>query len=205
MEWKTIAVSVAAGVLASATAVAAQNPGAGATAGDPARQTQAEAPISADRLAETDVRQLQQSLNREGFNAGPVDGILGPMTQRALRDFQEDRGLEPSGDLNRDTIVALGFEPAEFAAAEFDPSSLSEEDVRQVQQALNQEGFNAGPVDGIMGPQTRGALRDFQQDNGLEPTGELDRESVLALGLPIAEFAAGEFADSPDDAGRDAD
>jgi peptidoglycan hydrolase-like protein with peptidoglycan-binding domain len=34
-----------------------------------------------------------------------------------------------------------------------------------------------GPVDGIMGQQTRNAIAAFQRDNGMEATGEVDQEA----------------------------
>lgn len=39
------------------------------------------------------------------------------------------------------------------------------------QQALKDQGYYAGPVDGVWGPQSRGALIRFQQEQGLVPDG----------------------------------
>ena len=39
------------------------------------------------------------------------------------------------------------------------------------------------PTDGKMTPETRAALKQFQQSKGLKPTGELDKRTVTALGL----------------------
>jgi hypothetical protein len=55
--------------------------------------------------------------------------------------------------------------------------------VRSAQQALNDRGFDAGPVDGQWGPSTQAALRDFQQSNGLPQTGSLDARTINALGV----------------------
>lgn len=54
---------------------------------------------------------------------------------------------------------------------------------RQVQQALNQRGFNAGGADGMMGPRTRGALQSFQRANNLQVTGQADAATMAALNL----------------------
>jgi phage tail tape-measure protein len=56
--------------------------------------------------------------------------------------------------------------------------------VRSVQQALNDRGYNAGPVDGQMGPSTRDAITRFQQAQGLPQTGEPDSTTLSALGIP---------------------
>lgn len=55
--------------------------------------------------------------------------------------------------------------------------------IRQVQETLSDKGYEVGPVDGIMGPQTSGALREFQQDEGLAATGQPDQQTLEALGV----------------------
>ena len=56
-------------------------------------------------------------------------------------------------------------------------------DVRQVQEALKNKGQNPGPIDGIMGPRTRQALRAFQGENALKQTGTLDAETKQKLNI----------------------
>jgi putative exosortase-associated protein (TIGR04073 family) len=62
-------------------------------------------------LSRTDVRHLQRRLDEMGYELGPVDGVIGPRTQSALREFQRDRNLEVSGRVGVETIAAL--EPAQ--------------------------------------------------------------------------------------------
>jgi hypothetical protein len=50
-----------------------------------------------------------------------------------------------------------------------------------VQQALDQNGYDAGPADGDVGPQTRNAIAAFQQDHGLNPTGRINTPLLRAL------------------------
>ncbi len=52
-----------------------------------------------------------------------------------------------------------------------------------VQVQLQQEGYYAGPIDGILGPQTRGALAAFQADHGLAITSAIDEPTLATLGL----------------------
>ncbi len=54
-----------------------------------------------------DVNELQRRLNALGFDAGRQDGILGPETEPALRQFQRERGIEPDGVCGPATINAL--------------------------------------------------------------------------------------------------
>src|SRR5439155_16535681 len=58
---------------------------------------------------------------------------------------------------------------------------LSQGKVRQVQMALKNEGFDPGPIDGIMGPMTMTGLRNYQSHNQLQVTGTLTPETENAL------------------------
>ena len=55
--------------------------------------------------------------------------------------------------------------------------------IRQVQERLHTLGFKSGAIDGTLGPQTRNALRLFQNTKGLRATGELDEKTLEALGV----------------------
>ncbi len=70
-------------------------------------------------------------------------------------------------------------------------SNLNESQIRQIQQALNQKGFSSGSVDGVWGPETQSALRNFQQAQNMSASGELDMQTVSALGLNASQFASG--------------
>jgi hypothetical protein len=61
--------------------------------------------------AET-VSRLQSALNERGF-ALQVDGVLGPKTEAAIREFQQRRDLPADGRLNRSTLRQLGLSPAQ--------------------------------------------------------------------------------------------
>ena len=54
-----------------------------------------------------DVAELQRILGQLGFDAGRVDGIYGPATERALTEFQENTGLPGDGVCGYDTFDAL--------------------------------------------------------------------------------------------------
>lgn len=59
------------------------------------------------------------------------------------------------------------------------------EDVKAVQSALQEKGYNPGPIDGMMGPRTREALKKFQTAAGLETTGTLNQATAEKLGVEI--------------------
>lgn len=50
-------------------------------------------------------------------------------------------------------------------------AAMSRDQVEEMQGLLNDAGFDAGTPDGVMGPNTRGALRQFQASIGLIPDG----------------------------------
>jgi N-acetylmuramoyl-L-alanine amidase len=54
-----------------------------------------------------DVAELQVRLAQFGFNPGRIDGIFGPLTEEALRDFQRNCALDSSGTLTRSTLTEL--------------------------------------------------------------------------------------------------
>lgn len=60
------------------------------------------------------------------------------------------------------------------------PNSLSRGEVKQMQQALNQDGFKAGKPDGKLGPRTRQALQKFDQKKGIQSKNGQPTEQTLA-------------------------
>lgn len=62
---------------------------------------------------------------------------------------------------------------------EEDPAQV----VANVQSALQQQGYYQGDVDGVLGPQTRAALAEYQSAQGLEPTGAVDEPTLETLGM----------------------
>ena len=59
----------------------------------------------------------------------------------------------------------------------------ADETVRAVQDTLKKEGFYYGDVDGLMGEETRAALRRYQIRYGLKVSGEISYETLDQLGL----------------------
>lgn len=55
--------------------------------------------------------------------------------------------------------------------------------LENVQVALRDAGYYRGPIDGLIGPQTRAALAAFQRDNGLVETAAVDEPTLVTLGL----------------------
>ena len=62
-------------------------------------------------------------------------------------------------------------------------STRDESLVREVQQALNDKGFNPGPIDGKWGPRTQAALTKFQKSERITASRKLDDQTLPALGV----------------------
>jgi membrane-bound lytic murein transglycosylase B len=66
-------------------------------------------PADQRRLTRDDVTNLQTKLNEQGFATGTPDGMLGPGTRKAVRDFQLAKGLVADGYPDDKVLDALGI------------------------------------------------------------------------------------------------
>ena len=69
--------------------------------------------------------------------------------------------------------------PIYASSPEYDPAQT----VANVQSALQEQGYYQGDIDGVLGPQTRAALAEYQSAQGLEPTGAVDEPTLETLGM----------------------
>lgn len=125
-------------------------------------------------LGRTEKKNLQATLTQMGFNTNGVDGILGPDSRAAMRNFQRSRGIPADGYAS-----AKLLERVEQAAQ--GRETLERDSVRLIQQRLNERGFNAGVPDGIAGPQTRSAIAAFQRASGFSADGQPSINVLQAL------------------------
>ena len=140
------------------------------------------------------VREVQQSLNQQGFDVGEVDGELGENSSSALKNFQTENNLAATGDLTVETIQALGVDLGRALAeqqgggeAGGKPVELKvgPDLVRQVQQRLNEEGFDVGEVNGEWSDETSTAAQNFQTERGMTATGNLNVALLQELGISL--------------------
>ncbi|WP_375473157.1 peptidoglycan-binding protein [uncultured Nostoc sp.] len=112
------------------------------------------------------VTRLQQRLRQLGyFNANPT-GNFGRITKDAVIAFQRNYRITASGIVNRQTWNALmGYSPTS------NRSSLSTQQVRELQVRLRQLGYLNADATGNVGPMTREAVIAFQRNNGLPVDG----------------------------------
>ena len=64
-------------------------------------------------------------------------------------------------------------------------TASSVEDIRAIQMALKNRGYDPGEINGMVSSQTQEALRNFQAANNLPVTGVLDTRTQAALGVAV--------------------
>jgi peptidoglycan hydrolase-like protein with peptidoglycan-binding domain len=77
---------------------------------------------------------------------------------------------------------------------------MDEQTVRDVQQKLSDAGHDGGQVDGKWGPKTSNALKKFQQAKGMPANGELDAQTLAALG--VKDNGSGSMSNQPSTQGQ---
>jgi peptidoglycan hydrolase-like protein with peptidoglycan-binding domain len=188
----------------AAAPLASASPASLPAASPPARQDFAkgtqEFPSSASQIPTTaqpspapltpdEIRELQGKLKAAGFNPGAIDGTMGRQTRSAVREYAEARAL-PNAGATRELLVRLKAEaPASVASApvssppvsqQFDNSTpdgaapLTPDEIRNLQDRLKAAGYYLGAVDGVMGRQTRSAVREYADAQGI-PNAEATR------------------------------
>ncbi len=137
------------------------------------------------------VRLVQAELSRRGYHPGPVDGVLGNHTRKALEAFEKTYHLAMSGLITKALLSRLNLAsatartpaamatPKKLAASK--PEKLTAEMVAKLQWLLKRHGFDVGPVDGVFGSHTRHAIRAYQRKNDLPVTGMITAALIASL------------------------
>jgi peptidoglycan hydrolase-like protein with peptidoglycan-binding domain len=77
----------------------------------PAVETPPETPPETPSLQGDEIREIQVKLRSFGFNPGPVDGVAGRMTERAAQRYQQERGRQQTGTVDRELLEQLRQDP----------------------------------------------------------------------------------------------
>lgn len=125
---------------------------------------------------EETIAEIQSELRRRGYAVPVVTGRADAETEAAIRRYERDRGMRQTGQPSRSLLAALQAEP---------PAGERER-IRAVQTALGERGYRVGTPDGLMGPATVAAIRTYQSDTGMRPTGQITPELLASLGIEEA-------------------
>jgi peptidoglycan hydrolase-like protein with peptidoglycan-binding domain len=110
---------------------------AAAAAASGAGAQTATAPVEA--MPPGPIAALQQQLRQAGYPPGPINGVMTEQTRAALAAYERRHRRPP------EALAAGGMDP-----------------VRRTQAGLQRLGMFDGPLDGVVGPQTRDAIIRFE-------------------------------------------
>jgi N-acetylmuramoyl-L-alanine amidase len=137
------------------------------------------------RLGDTGpaVAEIQALLSGLGLLTGTPSPVFDEVTDQALREFQQRRGLSVDGIVGPETYAALAA--ARWRLGDRLLSLATRpyvgDDVAALQERLLELGFDAGRADGVFGSGTERALRGLQREYGLVPDGTCGPATLRAL------------------------
>ena len=135
---------------------------------------------------------VQRELTTHGYGPLTADGVPGLVTRAAIMAFEHDHQMALTGEATETVLARLIMGPSGAAAMTPDPnagrvrSPQAELVIRTVQQSLAALGYQAGRVDGKPGEEIARAIREFELDEGLKPTGRVSAEVFSRLGRVVA-------------------
>lgn len=121
------------------------------------------------------VEEVQRLLKLFGYPIGTIDGRIGPATRDSILQFQKNNGLDENRFIDKATWEKLHM---------FDACGLTVNgtvNIRAVQQALFNAGFDVGRIDGVMGKKSKSMLVDFQKSKGLKGDGVIGLQTLKLL------------------------
>jgi len=151
------------------------------------------------------IADIQRELVRRGYYDGVVDGLYGPKTDAAIRDFEQGAGLKPSTEPNETLLQAMVRAPAKLTKAPT-PSAIAgrpspgrgeaaverpapSKRVIAVQRALAEFGYGQIRPSGIIDAETQTAIEKFERERKLPITGQASdrvvRELAAMTGRPL--------------------
>lgn len=138
------------------------------------------------------VRSVQNELARRGYEPGTADGAPGLVTRAAVMAYEHDQGLPLTADPSPEVLAHLRHgTSAPGAAIGLDATAPrttgnAELVIRAVQQSLAQLGYLASMPDGLATDETIRAIREFEMDSGLIPSGRISGPLVARLARQAA-------------------
>jgi uncharacterized membrane protein len=134
--------------------------------------------VAAGRRARIEQTQNWRKTVRERRRAMLKELARERQQRRAARVVARPPATAPAEVAN---VAAAGSVPIGELDVNAVPS-LSREGLRRVQAVLKERGFDPGPLNGVSGPRLKDAVRTFQSRYGIVARGEIDNQTLLALG-----------------------
>ena len=121
------------------------------------------------------IEEVQALLAVYGYSPGKADGVIGLQTRNAVEEFQRDNGLKETRFVDRATWEKL------MVFKENDLIVKNKLNIKLVQTALKEAGFDPGASDGKMGTRTKNAIMAFQKASGLTADGKIGYKTLAKL------------------------
>ena len=135
----------------------------------------------AQGVLDAGVAGAQVALRSHGLYRGPIDGVRGPQTNRAVRAFQRREGLRVDGVVGPRTRARMGRLGRPDFGRRVIRRGMVGWDVSVLQFKLSRRGARVRGIDGIFGRNTLGAVRRFQSSRGLAADGLVGPATRRAL------------------------
>jgi len=151
------------------------------------RGGEAKADLASSRPRSDMIAEIQRQLTKRGFYDGLADGVYGPKTDAAIRDFEQAAGLRPSAEPNDvllTTITKSSVKAHPAAPPRNDPiAALLAPSARilAVQRALTDFGYGPVKPSGVYDVETRGAVERFEKARKRPVTGQISDQLVRDL------------------------
>ena len=131
---------------------------------------------------------LQIILKSYNYYTGKIDGQIGPNSKGALKDFQKANNAMVDGILGPETCLKLlnksdlvKKEKSTFIENSNDERNIFSQEINDAQVILKKLGLYTGSLDGLNGPSTKRAVREFQSKSGLSTDGVIGPQTLDAL------------------------
>jgi peptidoglycan hydrolase-like protein with peptidoglycan-binding domain len=135
------------------------------------------------------VAEIQRELLRRGFYEGVADGVYGPKTDTAIRDFEQAAGIRPSAEPNDILLASIAR-----SAIKAQPVAIQRNDpiaallapngrIVAVQRALTDFGYGPVKPTGLYDTETRAAIERFEKARRRPVTGQVSDQLVRDLAV----------------------
>lgn len=132
-------------------------------------------------MTHVDIAELQQKLNTLGyFDYHEYTNYYGPITEAAVRKFQEEYGLKVDGIAGKETISYIKAKIIQMEAVK-EKEEAEKKLAASIQQDLKNLGLYSGEITSLIDEATKEAIKAFQEKEGLEITGEADSSTIARL------------------------